>query len=65
MLLSSLITDKENQEELFIQKSDRSSRDQEEDLTIALTYLYEFKRRLSKLHPSILPIVESMLKDDV
>lgn len=41
---------------------DRYKRDEMEDMKTAIEYLYEFKKKLSKLHPSICGSIESMLQ---
>lgn len=41
---------------------DRYDRNEQEDLKLAIDYLYEFKAKLNKLHPSVLDKVELMLQ---
>lgn len=65
MLLSHLITSDITYEEVFIERSDRKSRNQHDDLIKAIDCLYEFKKILNGLHPSVLPIIECILKSDV
>jgi hypothetical protein len=41
----------------------RLNRNQKEDLKRAIDYLYELKTELSILHPSVLPIIASMIDE--
>lgn len=63
-MLSALMTYEEEKgaAEQFAKEIQLSRRDQREDLKLALDYLYAFKDKLSYLHPSVLPIIETMLK---
>lgn len=41
----------------------RFKRCEEEDMQKAISYLYEFKRKLDTLHPNCLRVVESLLQN--
>jgi hypothetical protein len=41
---------------------EKFQRNEMEDLCKAIEYLYEFKYKLSKLHPHILDVIENMLQ---
>lgn len=63
-MLSLLSTQPDEECETFI-SSERRNRNQQTDLALAIHSLYEFKRSLEKLHPSVLPIIEAILRSDV
>lgn len=37
-------------------------RNEREDMKLAIEYLYEFKKKLSDLHPNCLSLIENMLQ---
>jgi hypothetical protein len=37
-------------------------RDEQEDMKKGIDYLYEFKKKLRELHPSVLDAIENMLQ---
>ena len=49
-------------ETIGISRDDRYDRNEQEDLKLAIDYLYEFKAKLNKLHPSILDKIQHMLQ---
>lgn len=63
----SLLESKEKEEpmEFCAVRDGRYGRSQRDDLHIALELLYDFKDKLSELHPSILPIVQGILKAQI
>ena len=67
-MLSSLGTEQHKlecaaQETLHSRVESRHSRNEEEDMQIAIGYLYEFKKKLDKLHPFCTRIIEQMLQN--
>lgn len=40
----------------------RHERNEQEDMKKGIEYLYEFKEKLSKLHPAVLDAIENMLQ---
>lgn len=67
-MLSRLITEKnehEHEPEDYFAKNPKSYRDQKEDLKRGIDFLYSFKQALSELHPSVMPIIESMIKSNI
>lgn len=64
--MSMLITDKnEHETEDFYTTNPNCARDQKEDLKKGIDFLYSFKKALNQLHPSVLPIIEAMIKNSV
>ena len=63
-MLSVLMTHNEavNVAEQFAEEIKLARRDQQEDLKKAIDYMYSFKEALATLHPSVLPIIETILK---
>jgi hypothetical protein len=43
-------------------RDDRYDRSEQEDLKLAIDYIYEFRGKLNKLHPGVLDKVEQMLQ---
>jgi hypothetical protein len=43
-------------------RDSKYDRDTQEDLKTAIDYLFEFKQKLSKLHPDVTSIIEHMLQ---
>jgi hypothetical protein len=65
-MLSKLITEKhEHETEDCFARNPKSVRDQKEDLKRGIDFLYSFKQALNELHPSVLPIIESMIRHDI
>ena len=65
-MLSKIITEKhEHETEDCFARNPRAIRDQKEDLKKGIDFLYSFKQALSELHPSVLPIIESMIKSEI
>lgn len=65
-MLSNLITDKnEHETEDYFTRNPNSARDQKEDLKKGIDFMYSFKQALNQLHPSVLPIIESMIKHGI
>jgi hypothetical protein len=65
-MLSRLITERhEHETEECFARNPKSTRDQKEDLKRGIDFLYSFKQALNELHPSVLPIIESMIRHDV
>lgn len=50
------------QEALHTRAESRYNRNEEEDMQTAISYLYDFKRKLDKLHPQCTQIIEHMLQ---
>ncbi len=49
---------------LKVRAEDRYNRNEEEDMQTAITYLYDFKRKIDKLHPNCLRLVDQMLQNN-
>lgn len=67
-MLSKFITEKSEHEcepEDYFAKNPKNYRDQKEDLKRGLDFLYSFKHALSELHPSVMPIIEALIKNDI
>ncbi len=65
-MLSKLITEKhEHEMEECFARNPKSVRDQKEDLKRGIDFLYSFKQALNELHPSVLHIIESMIKSEI
>lgn len=67
-MLSRLITERneyDHEPEDCFTRDPKIHRDQKEDLKRAIDYLYSFKKGLAELHPSVLPIIESMIKNGI
>ncbi len=65
-MLSKLITEKcEHDIEECFARDPKAMRDQKEDLKRGIDFLYSFKKALNELHPSVLPIIESMIKSNI
>lgn len=65
-MLSKLITEKhEHETEECFSRNPKSVRNQKEDLKLGLDFLYSFKQALNELHPSVLPIIESMIRNPI
>ncbi len=65
-MLSRLITERhEHETEDCFSRNPKIGRDQKDDLKKGIDFLYSFKQALNELHPSVLPIIESMIKHDI
>lgn len=45
--------------------NERFKRNEEADMVIALSHLYEFKRQLDRLHPKCISFIEHILQNKV
>ena len=62
-MLSNLNTEiRHSLKEEAVTQDSRWSRSEEEDLQKAIEHLYEFKRKLDKLHPNCVHLVQTMLQ---
>ena len=65
-MLSILISEKhEHETEECFARDQRYTRNQKEDLKRGIDVLYAFKQTLNELHPSILPIIEAMIRSGI
>lgn len=65
-MLSKLVTDKhEHESEDCFARNPKSTRDQKEDLKRGIDFLYSFRQALNELHPSVLPIIEALIKSEI
>ncbi|QHJ76039.1 MAG: hypothetical protein [Bacteriophage sp.] len=67
-MLSSLGTEQHKlecaaQEALHSRVESRYNRNEEEDMQMAISYLYDFKRKLDKLHPQCTRFIENMMQN--
>jgi len=53
------------QERLAYPTESRWNRSEEEDMQQAIAYLYEFKKKLDKLHPNCMNLIQNILQGRV
>lgn len=62
-MFSNLCTERQECEQVRLAPESRWTRSEEEDMQTAISYLYEFKKKLDKLHPNCINLIQSMLQD--
>lgn len=62
-MLHHLCTEQQKECEVRLAPEGRWTRIEEDDLKTAVGYLYEFKKKLDKLHPNCIHIIQQMLQE--